>query len=90
LNEKLLANKKIHLVNQFSTFFPASIAFCPLINLHAKAVDSIAIIPKPLVMQVYAGHFILPIQRLYPQHLQRVMRKQGIQWFIDKIAASTG
>ena len=59
-------------------------------SLHATGADSIAIIPKPLAMQVHDGHFILSNSTAVTTNSTETDVKQSIQWFIDKMAASTG
>jgi hexosaminidase len=76
-------------INKNKSFY-FFIALLSLINLHAKAADSIAIIPKPLAMEVHAGHFILTNSTAVSTTSSESDVKQSIQWFIDKIAASTG
>jgi hexosaminidase len=66
------------------------IAFLSLITLHVKAGDSIAIIPKPLSMQVHDGHFVLSNSTDVTTTSSDADVKQAIQWFINKIATSTG
>ncbi len=60
------------------------------IALHVKANDSIAIIPKPLTMQVHDGHFVLNNLTAISTASSERDVNQSIQWFIDKIAVSTG
>ncbi len=60
------------------------------IALHAKAGDSIAIIPKPLSMQVHEGRFVLSSSTAITTSSSDADVKQTIQWFINKIATSTG
>ena len=66
------------------------IALLFIIALHAKAGDSIAIIPKPLTMQVHEGHFVLSNSTAITTSSSDADVKQTIQWFINKIAISTG
>ena len=55
-----------------------------------KAGDSIAIIPKPLAMQVHDGHFVLTNSTAVTTISSDADVKESIQWFSDKIATSTG
>ena len=66
------------------------IALLSLTASHAKAGDSIAIIPKPLAMQVHDGHFVLTNSTAVTTTSSDADVKESIQWFIDKIATSTG
>ena len=66
------------------------IALLSVATLHAKASDSIAIIPKPLSMQVHEGHFVLNNSTAITTTSSNADVKQSIQWFIDKIATPTG
>lgn len=56
----------------------------------AKAADSIAIIPKPLIMQVNNGNFVLDPSTAIATSASNADVQQTIEWFIDKIATSTG
>jgi len=66
------------------------IALFSLNTLHAKASDSIAIIPKPLAMQVHDGHFVLSNSTAITTASSDADVKESIQWFVDKITTSTG
>ena len=66
------------------------IALLSLTASHAKAGDSIAIIPKPLAMQVHDGHFVLTNSTAITTSSSDADVTESIQWFIDKIATSTG
>jgi hexosaminidase len=66
------------------------IAFLSLNASHAKAGDSIAIIPKPLAMQVHDGHFVLTNSTTVTTTFSDADVTESIQWFIEKIATSTG
>ncbi|MEP6467843.1 MAG: beta-N-acetylhexosaminidase, partial [Parafilimonas sp.] len=80
--------------NSFSTIpFLLTIFFIALLSLTAlqsKAGDSIAIIPKPLAMQVHDGHFALTNSTSVTTSSSDADVKQSVQWFIDKVATSTG
>lgn len=65
-------------------------ALLSLISLHASAADSIAIIPKPLAIQVHDGHFVFSNSISVTTTTSDADVKESIQWFIDKIATSTG
>src|SRR5487761_1927009 len=65
-------------------------AFLSLNTLHAKAGDSIAIIPKPLAMQVHDGHFVLSNSTAVTTASSDADVKKSIKWFVDKITTSTG
>ncbi len=60
------------------------------IALHAKAGDSIAIIPKPLTIQVHEGRLLLSNSTALTTSSSDADVKQTIQWFINKIVTSTG
>ncbi len=83
---KKVASKKFFISRSFVllcliTFFS--------IAVFAKAGDSIAIIPKPLAMQVHDGHFVLNSSTTVNTTSSNDDVKQNIQWFINKIATST-
>ncbi len=78
--------KKAIRKNKFFYFFIALIT----IASHAKAGDSIAIIPKPLTMQVHEGRFVLSSSTAITTSSSDADVKQTIQWFINKISTSTG
>ncbi len=78
--------KKVIRKNKSFYFFIALLT----IALHAKAGDSIAIIPKPLTMQVHEGRFVLSNSTVITTSSSDADVKQTIQWFINKIATSTG
>ncbi len=59
-------------------------------GFQVKAGDSIAIIPKPLVMHLNEGHFILTSSTNVSTTSPEAAVKQTIHWFTDKIATSTG
>ncbi|HEY2727925.1 MAG TPA: family 20 glycosylhydrolase [Parafilimonas sp.] len=80
---------KIRLANQLFSV-TCFMALFSLTALHAKAEDSIAIIPKPLSMQMHSGHFFLSNATAITTSSQDANVKQTIQWFIDKMATSTG
>ena len=86
--KKIACNKKSSTNYSFLPVY--FIAFLSLITLHAKASDSIAIIPRPLAMQVHDGHFILTNSTAVTTTSSDADVKESIQWFIDKIATSTG
>ncbi len=66
------------------------IALFSVTAFQAKAGDSISIIPKPLLMHVHDGHFtISPSTDIYTTSPEAEVN-QSIQWFINKIATSTG
>lgn len=65
-------------------------SFLSVINVQAKAGDSIAIIPKPLSMQVHDGRFILTNSTTVTTTSPGTDVNQSIQWFISKISTSTG
>jgi hexosaminidase len=87
--KKIACNKKSFIYHPFllTNFF---IAFISLTTLHAKAADSIAVIPKPLTMQVHDGHFILTNSTALTTASSNAAVKESIQWFLEKIATSTG
>src|SRR5437762_2473078 len=60
------------------------------IALHATANDSIAIIPKPLSMQVHDGDFVLSGSTAITTSSSDTDVTESVQWFIHKIATSTG
>ena len=74
---------------RFSAFY-LFFALCSFISLNATAGDSIAIIPKPLMMQVHSGYFTLNNSTAVTSSSTQADVKQTIQWFTDKIATSTG
>ena len=75
---------------QQQTKFYFLIALFLLIFSNANAEDSIAIIPKPLSVQMHSGHFILSNATAITTSSTDADVKQTIQWFIDKMATSTG
>jgi len=87
--KKIACNKK-PFTNRLFLFINFFIAFAFLTTLHVKAADSVAIIPKPLAMQVHDGHFVLTNSTAVTTTSSDADVKESIQWFIDKIAASTG
>ncbi len=58
------------------------IALLSLTASHAKAADSIAIIPKPLAMQVHDGHFVLTNSTAITTTSSDADVTESIQWFI--------
>ncbi len=66
------------------------IALLSLDASYATAGDSIAIIPRPLAMQVHDGHFVLTNSTAVTTTSSDADVKESIQWFINKIATSTG
>jgi hexosaminidase len=68
-------------------FFIAIFSFS---GFYATAGDSIAIIPKPLMMQVNNGHFVLNNSTEVTANSSNDEVKQTVDWFRDKIATSTG
>lgn len=87
---KKIACKKITLLNRSFFLINFFIAIVSLSTLQVKAGDSIAIIPKPLTMQVNDGHFVLTNSTTVTTTSSDANVKESIQWFIEKIAASTG
>jgi hexosaminidase len=79
--------KKAIISNKTFCFF---IVLLFVFTLRAKAGDSIAIIPKPLTMQVHEGHFVLSNATTITTSSSDADEKGTIQWFMDKIATSTG
>ncbi|MEO8861199.1 MAG: hypothetical protein ABI358_07220, partial [Ginsengibacter sp.] len=79
MNNTISKNKSFY-------FFIALLA----IAFNVKANDSIAIIPKPISMQVHDGHFVLNNSTAISTASSETDVNQSIQWFIDKIATSTG
>ena len=88
MNEKNYPQKQSFCKSLISLNF--FIALISVTTLHAKAADSIAIIPKPLAMQVHDGHFVLTNSTAVTTTSSDADVKESIQWFIDKIATSTG
>lgn len=66
------------------------ISFFLIVNTHLNAEDSIAVIPKPLSVQMHSGHFVLSNASSITTPSNDADVKQTIQWFIDKMATSTG
>ena len=81
-NNEPFANRSFLLL-----FFIALFSFT---TFYARAGDSIAIIPKPLIMQVNNGNFVLDPSTAITTSASNADVKQTIEWFIDKIATSTG
>ena len=75
-------------INKNKSYFLIALFF--IIFSNAKANDSISIIPKPLSVQMHSGHFVLSNATAVTTSSSDVDVKQSIQWFIDKIATSTG
>ena len=85
--------KIIRKSNHFASRWFLLSFFIALISVaasQAKASDSIAIIPKPLAVQVHDGHFVLTNSTAVTATSSDAEVKESIQWFIDKIATSTG
>lgn len=87
---KKIVCKKITLLNRSFLLINFFIAIVSLTTLHAKAGDSIAVIPKPLAMQVHDGHFVFNNSTAVTTTSSDADVKESIQWFIDKIGTSTG
>jgi len=86
---KNFLHKKKPLANR-SFLLACLFALGSFISLNVTAGDSIAIIPKPLMMQVHNGHFTLNNATAVTTSSAKADVKQTIQWFTDKIATSTG
>lgn len=86
--------KKNHCNNQRFTnrslLLICFIALFSFTTFYANAADSIAVIPKPLTMQVNSGNFMLDHSTAIATSASNADVKQTIEWFIDKIATSTG
>src|SRR5690242_7282279 len=78
--------KKTISKNKF--YFLTALLF--IIFSNANANDSIAIIPKPLSVQTHSGHFILSNATAITTSSNDADVKETIQWFINKMATSTG
>src|SRR5689334_3745634 len=76
-------------INRNKSFY-FSIILMFSITFYAKAEDSIAIIPKPLTVQLHSGHFVLSNTTALATSSQDTDIKETIQWFVGKIAESTG
>src|SRR5665647_3670816 len=87
--KKIIRKKKPFAKRPFTLVY-FFIAVLSATTLNVKAVDSIAIIPKPLAMQVHDGHFVLTNSTAVTTTSSDADVKQSIQWFLNKIAASTG
>ena len=81
-NCKPSANRSFLLICFFALF--------SFTTFYAKAGDSIAIIPKPLAMQVHNGHFVLNNSTSIATSTSDAEVNQTIEWFKDQIATSTG
>ena len=66
------------------------ITFLLIIFSQANAEDSLAIIPKPLSVQMHSGHFVLSNATAIITSSNDADVKETIQWFIDKMETSTG
>lgn len=85
---KKIACKKTF-VNRLLIFL-CLIALFSIAPPQVKAGDSVAIIPKPLTLQVHDGHFVLTNSTAVTTASSDANIKATIQWFNDKIATSTG
>ncbi len=56
----------------------------------AQADNPIAIIPKPLSMQLHSGHFVLSNATSITASSPDADVKQTVQWFTGMVATSTG
>ncbi|MEP7254047.1 MAG: family 20 glycosylhydrolase, partial [Ginsengibacter sp.] len=86
--KKIICENKTATNKSFVVYF--FITFFSIMCLHVNAADSSAIIPKPLAMQLHDGHFVLNNSTTVSTTSSDDDVKQSIQWFINKIATSTG
>ncbi|HEU5365906.1 MAG TPA: hypothetical protein VFU62_10250, partial [Hanamia sp.] len=86
--KKIACSKKLFIKHSFLLL--CLITLFSLATFHSKAGDSIAIIPKPLIMHVNDGHFALTNSTSVTTTSSNAEVKETIQWFIDKISTSTG
>ncbi|MGN6803120.1 MAG: beta-N-acetylhexosaminidase [Ginsengibacter sp.] len=81
----------MNLKSKFSALRSLAFFCCfALFSHNVLANDSIAIIPKPLQMQVHNGHFVLNNSTAISANSSNKEVDETIEWFIKKIATSTG